>query len=109
MLIDANISKLHYYAYCLIEAIQSYCTYRNDKNRLALEVKYKSYIYHCGDMIGRNLHAEHQKVKTVSMVNRDTTIQWVIGLTKAIREENNEQIDSCARSLVQIMKGNLDV
>ena len=95
-------------AYMLIESIHQYSTYRNEGNKIKLENYYKMFIYICGDLIGENLNAKYSETPT-SIINRDTTIQWVIGLTKAIREENNEQIDSCARSLVQIMKGNLDV
>lgn len=103
-----KVRDLQSVAYMLIESIQQYCTHRNENNKIQLENCYKMFIYVCGDMIGENLNARHSETPT-SIINRDTTIQWVVGLTKAVKENNKEQVDSCAYSLVRIMKGNLDV
>ncbi len=108
-MMEISMKFIKIFAYDLIEAIQTYCTCRNQENEMRLAIKYKSFILCVGDIIGRNLHADFERTTCVSIINRDTTIQWVIGLTKAVIDNNKEQIDSCGRSLVQIMKGNLDV
>ena len=95
-------------AYQLIEAIHGYTLNKNLHQLTLIREAYNRFIIHCSKLVGENLN-DNYKEAPVYLIRANLTTQWIIGLVKAIKEDQREQIDSCGKSVVQIMKGNLYV
>ena len=95
-------------AYRLIEAIHGYVLNKNSHQLTLIREAYSGFIAHCSKLVGENLNDKYKEA-SVSLISANLTTQWIIGLVKAIKENQQEQIDSCGKNVVQIMKGNLYV
>lgn len=103
-----EMREVELYAYKFIEVVHKTSLDKSEQCKQQLKEAYDAFMYACEQLTQEDLRNKYPKTPT-SLISVNLTTQWTVGLVRAIKDNNKEQIDSCARNIVTVMKGNLDV
>lgn len=107
MFSNADIRELDLASYHFIEELHNTTLNKDKESTTHLFNAFMRYIKHCEKMLDFELLNKYPTAPT-SLISVNITTQWIVGLTRAIKNNHVEQIDSCAKAIVQIMKGNFE-
>lgn len=111
MLNSMQIRGLKSLAYSFIEALYNTTLDRSDRALARLIATFMQFIGYCEGILNTRLFSEETITPVIPTDIKAITMMtmWIIGITRAVMREDREQIDSGIKTIVQAMKGNLDV
>ena len=92
-------------AYNFIASLHNTTLDKSESGRMRLWNAFNAFIGFCEGVLGYPLLDKYPTIPT-SLISPNVMTQWIISLVEAIKQDKSEQIDSSAKTIVQIMKGN---
>lgn len=105
MLNNTQLKELKILAYNFIDALHSTTLDKSEDAKLKTLTTFSQFIGYCEGLLGKDLLNKYPTIPT-SLISVNIMTQWIVGLVRAVRDDNVEQIDSSAKAIVQTMKGN---
>lgn len=103
MLMPKQCEELNNYAYNFIEALHNTTLDKSSRADLYLWAAYNRYKGFIEGLLGKDYSFP---IIPTSLISVNIMTQWIVGLTKAIKKDDTEQIDACVKAIVQTMEGN---
>lgn len=111
MLNSMQIRGLRSLAYGFIEALYNTILDKSDEALVRLTATFMQFVGYCEGILNTRLFNEESITPVIPTDIKVVTMMtiWVIGITRAVIRDDREQINSGIQTIVQAMKGNLDV